>query len=204
MKNSIKNIYIFSIGLVGVGLFSFGLLNSNEDSTWTVDKAHSSVNFEVNHFFTPVTGRFKEFTIELNFNPSQPENGKINVEFEIGSVDTANEKRDDDIKSKNFFGASEFPMMTFRSSSIVKNGENEFLAKGNLTLKDVSKEIEIPFKLLGVMDHPFRKGSELMSLKSEFSINRTVYKVGTGDWMRTSVVGDEVQITILIEASRKK
>ncbi len=199
-----KGIYLFSTGLISVGLLSFGISNSMKDKSWTVDRAHSSVSFEINHFFTPVEGRFNDFVIELNFDLYQPENGHISAEIKVGSVDTSNEKRDNDVKSKNFFEAAKYPVMMFHSSSITKNGESEFLVKGSLTIKGVTNEIEIPFMVLGIMDHPFKKGSELMSLKSEFTINRTVYKVGTGDWMRTNVVGDEVKIKILIEASRKK
>jgi polyisoprenoid-binding protein YceI len=204
MKKAGTGLIIFSICMISFGLLSFDLLNKGNDYVWSVDKAHSSVSFEINHFFTPVEGRFNDFTIELNFDPSEPENGYISTEVIIESVNTSNEKRDSDVRSKNFFDAAKYPFMIFNSSSIKKTGDNEFAVNGNLKIKGVTREIEIPFKILGIMDHPFKKGSELMSIRSEFTVNRTDYEVGTGDWMRTNVVGDEVKIKILIEATRKK
>lgn len=171
---------------------------------WNVDKVHSSVSFTINHFFTPVAGRFSEFDIDFVFDPNDLAGSKVNVVIKVNSVNTGNKKRDEDLRSDNFFGSKTYPEMTYESEKIERTGENEYLMHGKLTIKETSKDVAIPFTVLGTMDHPRRKGVEIMSVKSELKINRNEYGVGTGDWIRTNVVGDEIAIQIFIEANRKK
>ncbi len=171
---------------------------------WDVDKVHSTVSFKINHFFTPVTGRFSEFDIDFVFDPNDLAGSKVKVVIKVNSVNTGNEKRDNDLRSDNFFGAKAYPEMIYESEKIERTDENEYLMHGKLTIKETTKDVAIPFTVLGTMDHPRRKGVEIMSVKSELKINRNEYGVGTGDWIRTNVVGDEITIQIFIEANRKK
>ncbi|MCH7514935.1 MAG: YceI family protein [Bacteroidetes bacterium] len=171
---------------------------------WNVDKAHSTVSFKINHFFTPVTGRFSEFDIDFVFDPNDLAGSKVKVVIKVNSVNTGNEKRDNDLRSDNFFGSKTYPEMTYESEKIERTDENEYMMHGKLTIKETTKDVAIPFTVLGTMDHPRRKGVEIMSVKSELKINRNEYGVGTGDWIRTNVVGDEITIQIFIEANRKK
>lgn len=89
--------------------------------------------------------------------------------------------------------------MTFNSTSISKTGENEFVAEGQLQIKDTTKNIELPFTLLGIQDHPMQENTKLAGIKSTFSLDRTAYGVGVGDWAATTVVGDEVDVTLTLE-----
>ena len=171
---------------------------------WNVDKAHSTVSFKINHFFTPVTGRFSEFDIDFVFDPNDLAGSKVKVVIKVNSVNTGNEKRDNDLRSDNFFGSKTYPEMIYESEKIERTDENEYMMHGKLTIKETTKDVAIPFTVLGTMDHPRRKGVEIMSVKSELKINRNEYGVGTGDWIRTNVVGDEITIQIFIEANRKK
>lgn len=171
---------------------------------WNVDKVHSTVSFKINHFFTPVTGRFSEFDIDFVFDPNDLAGSKVKVVIKVNSVNTGNEKRDNDLRSDNFFGSKTYPEMIYESEKIERTDENEYMMHGKLTIKETTKDVAIPFTVLGTMDHPRRKGVEIMSVKSELKINRNEYGVGTGDWIRTNVVGDEITIQIFIEANRKK
>ena len=175
-----------------------------EVPVWNVDKVHSSVSFTINHFFTPVAGRFGEFDIDFVFDPNDLAGSKVKVVIKVNSVNTGNEKRDNDLRSDNFFGSKTYPEMTYESEKIERTDENEYMMHGKLTIKETTKDVAIPFTVLGTMDHPRRKGVEIMSVKSELKINRNEYGVGTGDWIRTNVVGDEITIQIFIEANRKK
>jgi len=168
---------------------------------WNIDKNHSSVSFEITHFFTPVKGNFRDFTGELSFDPDNLANSSASFTVKISSVDTDNDKRDSDLESGNFFEAGKFPEMNFKSSQFMV-GDAGYLIIGSLTIKNVTKEVEIPFKVLGIGMHPSKKGRQIMGIKAEFSINRNDYGVGTGNWTATAVVGDEVQITVILEANR--
>lgn len=192
---------IFGLSFIAlIAVFSFKLMMA---PNWTVDKAHSSIGFEITHFFTPVKGSFTDFTGTLAFDPSDLGSSNVNFTVDITSVHTANKKRDAHLQSKDFFNANKWPTMKFASTSIKKSG-SDYVAVGKLTIRDVTKSIEIPFKVLGVQDHPMKKGNLVTAMRAEFSIDRTKFGVGTGSWSATAVVGDNVDITVLLEASRKK
>ena len=170
-----------------------------------MDHAHSVIDFTVTHFFTPVNGTFDKFDLNLKFDPNDLDHSQIDVSISVSSVNTRNERRDNHLKSPDFFDAEKYPAMSFKSSKIVK-AQDGFIAKGVLQIKDVKKEIELPFKLLGIKELPEvmsqRMGGvkEIGSFHASYKINRTDYKVGIGNWASTVVVGDEVDIEISIEA----
>lgn len=91
--------------------------------------------------------------------------------------------------------------MTFTSNSIEQVGDNQYVAKGELTIKDVTKDFELPFTLLGVMDHPRRDGVKIAGFTSEFMLKRNDYGVGTGDYISDAVIGNEVNITLNMEVN---
>jgi len=95
-----------------------------------------------------------------------------------------------------------WPSMTFTSSEIRAVGENQYVAVGELTIRDVTKEIELPFTLLGVMDHPMRENTVVAGFEANTTVSRLEYGVGSGNFVQTTVVGDEVNIDIFLEVTR--
>jgi polyisoprenoid-binding protein YceI len=175
---------------------------------WDIDKSHSAVTFTVRHFFTPVSGTFGDYDIELLFDPENLDESRINVTIAVNSVDTRNERRDQDLQSANFFEAETYPTITFTSSHIEAAGENEFVAHGELTIRDVTTDIALPFTLLGVMDmsaaQTERTGRKARAgFAAETSLDRHDYGVGSGNWAENTVVGANVDVSVTIEASRK-
>lgn len=197
MKNTTKILALILL----TGLMSFKVQTA-EAPAWEVDKSHSSINFEINHFFTPVSGRFDSFTGSLNFNPEDLAASSANFTVQVSSVNTENERRDGHLQSGDFFDAEKWPEMTFTSTSIESKGDKKYVANGKLTIRDVTKEIALPFEILGMMEHPMKKGKQLVGIKAETTINRNDYGVGTGSWAATAVVGGDVKITVFLEASR--
>ena len=184
-----------------VFLFSFTTSNL-QAPIWAIDTSHSKIGFEVNHFFTPVVGYFNDYKGELNFDPSDLNGSSVNFVVNVASVKTDSEKRDNHLQSGDFFDAEKFPEMKFSSTSFSKTDDG-YIAKGELTIKETTKSIEIPFKVLGLGNHPMKSGTLMLGIKGEFTINRNDYGVGTGSWAATAVVGEEVTIKIIIEAHRK-
>ena len=113
-------------------------------------------------------------------------------------------KRDKHLQSGDFFNASEFPNISFKSTKIEKKNSKEFLVHGQLTIRDKTKDVLLPLKITGEMEHPMMKGTIILGLATNVKINRTDYGVGTGSWATTMVVGDEVDINIHMELNRKK
>jgi polyisoprenoid-binding protein YceI len=170
-------------------------------TAWTLDRAHSNINFEVRHFFTPVDGTFSEYNAEVMFDPANLEESMIDVEIMVNSIDTKNEKRNAHLKTADFFNAEKYPMITFKSTKIESKGDNKFVAHGDLTIKDVTKRIEMPFTLLGVMDNP--RGGKIAGITSEFEIDRNVYDVGTGNYVSDAVIGKTVTAKLNLELNSK-
>ncbi len=175
-----------------------------EAPTWNIDKSHSAVNFEIRHFFTPVNGSFADYDATIKFDPENLAESSLDVTIQVASVDTDNERRDGHLQSPDFFEVETFPTITFSSESITSTAENEFVAKGELTIKDVTTEFELPFTLLGVMDHPWQENVVLAGFTSEFTLLRNDFGVGTGDWVSDAVVGNEVTVVLNLEVTTEK
>lgn len=201
MKKSNK---LFSILALATFIISSVAMVKMSATSWSVDKSHSSINFEVRHFFAKVPGAFEEFEATINFSPDNLEESNINVEIQVPSINTKNERRDGHLQSADFFNAEEFPTMKFTSSNIESKGDNNFVAYGTLTIKDVSTDFELPFTLLGVIDNPFRENSVVAGISSQFQLLRNDYGVGTGDWVSDQVIGNEVDITLNLELNASK
>ena len=199
MKHTIKIFFAVVIFTV----FS-AFMVATDAPKWDIDPAHSSVAFTTAHFFVPVEGRFDKFSGERLFDPANLAGSKADFTIDVNSVNTQDTKRDDDLRSKHFFEVKTWPSMKFVSSFFEKKNDKEFIAHGKLTIKDVTKDIELPFKILGVMEHPMKKGTEVMGIQASTTINRGDYGVGTGDWAADMVVRSEVEIKITLEVSRKK
>jgi polyisoprenoid-binding protein YceI len=196
MKATIKTLTLF------VALFFAAMPVMAQNATaWTVDNSHSSIKFEIRHFFSNVPGAFHEYDADIHFDPNNLDDSKLDVTIQVASVDTENERRDGHLRTDDFFNAEKWPTMTFTSNSIESVGDNQFVAKGELTIKDVTKDFELPFTLLGVMDHPRRDGVKIAGFTSEFMLKRNDFGVGTGDYISDAVIGNEVNITLNMEVN---
>lgn len=195
---------VFKLPMAVLLIFTMGIGNviaQNADE-WKLDKAHTSVNFEVKHFFNTVNGNFKDFDGSFNFDPKNLEESKFTFTVPISSIETNNEKRNNHLKSPDFFDAEKFPTMEFVSSGFEKKAENSYVVNGELRIKDVTKNISIPFIITGKTEHPMKKGTTIMGLAFTTEINRNDYKVGSGDWMSNKIVGENIKITVNTELNK--
>jgi len=123
------------------------------------------------------------------------------VEFsvKVASVNTRITKRDNHLRSEDFFDADQYPRMTFKSSKVEHREGDRFVAEGELTIKSVSKEVAIPFTYLGMRDNPLQEGQKVAGFEAEFSLDRLVYDVGTGKFAEMGVVEREVNVLVTLE-----
>lgn len=171
---------------------------------WAIDPAHTKVTFSVDHFFTPVVGSFEEFDVTLAYDPENPSASRVTAKIPVASVDTANSRRDDHLRSADWFETAEHPFMTFESSSVRAVGESRMVAVGTLTIKGISRQVTLPIEILGVRDipeemQPMIGAKQVASFRASTSLDRNDFEVGVGDWAGTMVVGDTVDIEILAE-----
>ncbi|GAB5539997.1 MAG: YceI family protein [Salibacteraceae bacterium] len=193
-----------SLSLLAATLISAISINAQSAKSWNLDKSHASVVFTIDHFFTGVTGKFKKFDGTFNFDPENLKGSKATFTIQVASVDTDNEDRDSHLQSEDFFAAEQYPTIKFESTSFSKTGDNQYMVKGNLTMRGETKPIDFPMTIKGVMDNPWKEGSVIMGVEINSTLDRTNWGVGTGNWAATSVVSDEVEFSISMELDGKK
>jgi polyisoprenoid-binding protein YceI len=173
---------------------------ASADNQYTFDKAHSSIEFAVKHMvISNVKGTFDDFDGVIKYDPDNIENSSVEVSIKVASVNTKNQKRDDHLRSADFFDVEQHPEITFKSSKIKKTGDG-FAAVGTLTIRGVSKEVELPFALNGPITNPW--GKSVVGIEIDYELNRHHYGVKWNQTLDSGgvVVGDDVKIEINLEA----
>lgn len=170
---------------------------------YELDKAHSSVSFTIRHMVvSKVRGSFNDFNVTLKEGADITESS-VTAVIKAASIDTGNEKRDNHLRSADFFDVEKFPEIVFKSLAVKKKGD-KYELWGKLTMHGVTKNIIIPFEILGKMTD--RGGNTRMGVEAHLTLDRTEYGL---KWNRTLdkgglVVGTEVKIEILLELIAKK
>lgn len=164
---------------------------------WSVSP-ESTLTFTALQQGSPVPGRFEAFEAAIAFDPDDLETSRINVEVDMGSVATGHDDRDQSLRSSDLFHVEAYPTTTFASNRITSEGDGSYIAHGTLTIRDVSREVALPFTL-----QTEAAGDTLeATAEGELAILRLDYGVGEGDWASTTMVGNEVTIAFTIDASR--
>jgi len=184
--------------------FSTLSVTAQKTTMWEADKDHTSVNFSINHFFSSVTGKFTDFEDDICFDRENLADSKIFFTISVNSINTENQKRDKHLKSDDFFDVETYPTIKFESNRFEKLSENEYAIHGKLTIKDITRDVVVPMKITGEMEHPMMEGTIILGMLIDTTLDRTDYEVGSGDWASTLVVGDEVRIHIPMELNRMK
>tara|TARA_R110002167_G_scaffold99890_2_gene261288 strand:- start:3655 stop:4215 length:561 start_codon:yes stop_codon:yes gene_type:complete len=167
-------------------------------STWKVDNAHSKVGFAITHLMiSEVEGNFGEFDITATANDEFNE-PNFNVEIKTASIDTDNDRRNEHLRSADFFDAETYPTITFKTTGFENTGENTFRLKGELTMHGITKPITLEGKLNGIITDQ-RSQKLKAGLKLTGTVNRLEFKVG-GD---TPTLGNDVEMTINLEMAQQ-
>jgi len=168
--------------------------------TYTIDKTHSEVAFQVRHLLTKVRGRFTEFAGTLLFDQEHPEHSSASLTIDASSVDTGTPDRDAHLRSDDFFSAGTHTTLTFTSSRVVKTGDDTYDVVGSLTIRGVTKEITLPVTYLGTAKDPW--GNSRAGFETNVTINRKDFGLTWNAALETGgfLVGDEVRIDLSIQA----
>jgi len=168
--------------------------------TYTLDPAHSKVGFEVVHLVVAtVDGQFRTATATLDLK-GDPAKSQVTAEIEIASIDTGNPKRDEHLRSGDFFDAAKFPKMTFKSTKIGLKGD-KLTVEGELTLKGVTKPVTLEGRYRGAVADGW--GNEKVGASLRGSINRQDFGVAWNKAVEAGpVVSDNVDLILNIEAGR--
>ncbi|GGF22789.1 YceI family protein [Echinicola rosea] len=166
---------------------------------WTIDPTHSEINFKAKHLvISTVTGKFKEFEGEAE-SPAEDFNGaKVAFSANIDSIDTNQSDRDAHLKSEDFFNAEKFPKLSF-SNGVLSNEGGAYKLKGDLTIKDTTKSIELDVDFGGVAEDPY--GNTKAGFELEGKISRKEFGL---TWNAVTeagsvVVGDPIKILASVQ-----
>lgn len=166
---------------------------------WIVDTTHSEVQFKVKHLvISTVTGTFNKFYVELEAEKDDFTDAKIAFSADIDSIDTNNAQRDAHLKSDDFFNAEKFPQMTFKSSSLEKSN-GKYALKGDLTIRDITKPVELEVEFGGVATDPY--GQIKAGFEAVGKINRKEFGLMWSAITEAGgvVVSDEVKILLNVQ-----
>ena len=177
---------------------------SAQSENWRVDTDHSSIYFDTRHTLATVRGQFKGFTGTVDFDPDNLTAGSVEFTVRVDTINTGINKRDNHLRSDDFFATGQYPEMTFSSTGIRHMEDNRYIMEGDLTVRDVTRRVEIPFTYLGIRDNPLEKGQEVSGFEAEFAINRLDYNVGDGRFAEMGVVGKQVRVLVALELLRDK
>lgn len=174
-------------------------------SKWGLDKSHSGVKFSVQHLvISEVEGTFKVFDGAINSPAADFNNAQISFSVDVNSINTDEPKRDEHLKSDDFFNAEKFPQMKFNSTSFKKVSGNKYALEGNLTIRDVTKKVKFAVVYGGTIKDPW--GNIKAGFKATGKINRKEYGLKWGALTEAggAVVGDDVNMVINVEFAQQK
>lgn len=167
-----------------------------EVETYKIDNAHSFANFRIRHVVSKLSGTFSDVTGNISIDRANLSNSSVDAKINLLSVNTSSTKRDEHIKKEEYLDVGHFADMQFVSTKVIASkNANEGVITGKLTLHGVTKEMTFPFKLLGYAKDPwggYRNGIEAHTSLKASDFGFTWGKAG-------SPVGDEVEVTLLIE-----
>ena len=191
------------ISLLLTVLFTAGFSVHAQD-TWKFDAAHSNIKFNVEHLvISEVSGQFKTFDGEFKSGGEDFSGSEISFTIDVNSIDTENEKRDGHLKSDDFFSAEKFPSITFVGKSMEKVDGKNYKLTGDLTIRDVTKTVELNVKHGGtIVDN---RGNTKAGFKITGAINRFDYGLKWNAAMEAGglVVGEDVEIICNVELQKQ-
>lgn len=179
--------------------------NIMETTKWTIDPAHSEIQFKVKHMMiTTVTGSFKEFTSEVETQGNDFTTAKVKFQAAKASVFTNADQRDAHLKSADFFHAEKFPFLKFESTSLEKVDDENYTLNGNLTIKDITKPVKLDVEPGGIGKDPWG------NLKAGFSltgkINRKEWGLNWNTVLESGgvLVSDDVRIFCEVQYTKNQ
>ncbi len=170
---------------------------------YKVDKAHTAVAFKVRHIFTNVPGHFSEFDGKIEFDPAALASASVEGTIQAASINTNNEKRDNHLRSADFFDVENHPTISFKSTKVTDVDEAKKTAKlhGNLTMHGVEKPIVLDVAYLGTAKDPW--GTNRSGFVAKTTLNRKDFGISWNETLDSGglLVGEEVEIEINVEAT---
>lgn len=167
--------------------------------TYRIDPAHSSVTFKIRHFVSKVAGRFKKFDGSFDYEAGKPATWKAEATIDAASIDTDNERRDNHLRTPDFFDVDRCPKIEFKSAKVEKGKDGKTKLKGDLTMHCVTRPVTLGLEVSEPLGDKIGAEAHGRVNRKDFGLiwNKALDKGGT-------MLGDDVDISIDLEASPAK
>jgi polyisoprenoid-binding protein YceI len=189
MKHRVQSAFGAALGVLLVTSTAFAAF-----SALKLDTVHSKVSFTAATVLFDVDGEFGKFSVSIDGDANKPKTVKVEANIDVASLNTNNVKRDNHLKSPDFFDAAKYPMIRFASTGVKMKG-SQLVVTGNLTMHGVSKLVSIPFK---VAKGKNGAGVDTTTYKGKLTIDRNDYGIGTDSIAAKISLEDEVEIKLLV------
>jgi polyisoprenoid-binding protein YceI len=171
-----------------------------QSDNWKADKAHSNIGFTVAHLvISDVQGKFTDYDVTMTASKRDFSDASVEVVIRTASINTDNEKRDNHLRSGDFFNAEKYPTITFESKSFEKTGDNMYKVRGDLTMNGITKEVVLDMNYRGQVKDPW--GNVKSGFKATTVLDRYDFGLKYNSALETGglLIGEEVQINIDLE-----
>ena len=171
--------------------------------TWTIDPTHTRLGFVARHaMVTKVRGSFTDFAGSLTLNGANPADSSATVTVQMASVDSGTTDRDAHLKSADFFDVETYPTMSFASTGVKQTDGDEFILLGDLTIKDVTRPVEIEVELDGIVTDPL--GNTRAGFEGEAEISRKDFGLTWNVPLDAGgvLVSDKIKIQLDVSATK--
>ena len=185
-----------------VGILSLALGSRARAADFDIDPYHSSVSFKIKHVIGKVTGHFDKFTGTFSYDEGKPQAWATAATIDAASVNTGIEKRDNHLRTADFFDVQKFPTLTFKSTSITDVAGNKAKLHGDLTMHGVTKPVVLDLEVAGAVKDPMGKGTRAGAAATG-RVNRNDFGIGPSSGPMAGAVGNDVEISIDIEGVGK-
>jgi len=176
--------------------------------TYALDPSHTVVGFSIRHFFSQVPGSFKEFSGTMKLDTANLDASSVDATIQATSIYTNNDRRDNHLRSSDFFEVDKYPTITFKSTKVTKAGDNKLQVAGDLTMKGVTKPVVLDVEFLGAgsVTVEGRAAGQRAGFSATTKINRKDFNIL---WNKNldqggTMLGDDVTINIGVEAIKQE
>jgi polyisoprenoid-binding protein YceI len=189
-----------AVAVLGFGILALG--SSVHAADFNIDPYHSSVSFGIKHVIGKVIGHFDKFSGTFSYDAGKPETWSAMATIDANSINTGIEKRDNHLRSPDFFDVLKFPTLAFKSTSITDVQGDKAKLHGDLTMHGVTKPVVLDLEIAGVVKDPMGKGMRAGATATG-QVNRLDFGIGPASGPMAGMVGSDVNITIEIEGAGK-
>ena len=185
--------------------FIIPILSFGQESSWTIDKSHSSIGFDIDHLVISQTeGTFNEYDAVIQADAADFSDARFDITIQARSVDTKNEGRDKHLRNADFFDVAQYPTINFKVTEFMKLDDKNYKATGLFTMHGVTKEVTLDAVFGGMITHP--SFGTRAGLRITGALNRYDFDLKYNAAMEAGgfILGEEVRIDCRLEMVKQR